>query len=39
MVMNKGKIEETGNAEDIYLNPQSDYTKKLVSSIPKGFVA
>lgn len=36
IVMNKGKIEEAGFAEDIYHNPQSDYTKNLISSIPKG---
>jgi peptide/nickel transport system ATP-binding protein len=33
--MNKGKIVETGNAEDIYLNPKSGYTQKLIASIPK----
>lgn len=38
MVMNKGKIEETGNAEDIYLHPASAYTKKLLASIPKSFM-
>jgi peptide/nickel transport system ATP-binding protein len=37
MVMNKGKIEETGNAEDIYLHPKSTYAQKLIASIPKGF--
>ena len=37
MVMKKGRIEETGNAEDIYLHPSSAYTKKLIESIPKGF--
>lgn len=37
LVMNKGKIEETGNAEDIYLRPQSSYTQRLVASIPKGY--
>lgn len=37
MVMNKGKIEESGNADDIYFNPQSAYTKKLITSIPKGI--
>ena len=37
LVMNKGKIEESGNADDIYFNPQSDYTKKLIASIPKGL--
>ncbi|MFN8116195.1 MAG: ABC transporter ATP-binding protein [Bacteroidia bacterium] len=36
VVMNKGKIEEMGDADEIYMNPQSDYTKKLISSIPKG---
>jgi len=34
MVMNKGKIEEIGLAESIYNNPQSDYTKRLIASIP-----
>jgi len=38
LVMNKGKIEESGKADDIYLNPQSEYTKKLIASIPKGIV-
>ena len=37
LVMNKGKIEESGNADAIYFNPQSDYTKKLIASIPKGL--
>ncbi|HEY8400108.1 MAG TPA: ABC transporter ATP-binding protein [Cytophagaceae bacterium] len=36
IVMNKGKIEEMGYAEDIYRNPQTEYTKKLISAIPKG---
>ena len=36
VVMNQGKIEEMGDADQIYLNPQSDYTKNLISSIPKG---
>lgn len=39
MVMNKGKIEENGLADDIYFHPQSAYTKKLIASIPKGIVA
>ncbi len=39
MVMNIGKIEESGMADDIYFNPQSDYTKKLIASIPKAIVA
>ncbi|MGZ8558352.1 MAG: ABC transporter ATP-binding protein [Chitinophagaceae bacterium] len=36
MIMNKGKIEESGKADDIYFNPQSAYTQKLIDSIPKG---
>ena len=35
VVMNKGKVEEMGFAKDIYQNPQSEYTKRLLSSIPK----
>ncbi|TMI82436.1 MAG: ABC transporter ATP-binding protein, partial [Bacteroidetes bacterium] len=34
MVMNKGKIEEIGNSDDVYLNPKKDYTKNLIASIP-----
>lgn len=36
IVMNKGKIEEMGFAEEIYKNPQTEYTKRLIHSIPKG---
>jgi peptide/nickel transport system ATP-binding protein len=39
VVMQKGKIEEIGDADDIYNHPQSDYTKKLINSIPKGSIA
>jgi peptide/nickel transport system ATP-binding protein len=34
MVMNKGKIVESGFAEDVYHHPQSDYTKKLIEAVP-----
>jgi peptide/nickel transport system ATP-binding protein len=37
MVMNKGKIEESGRADEIYFHPKSDYTKRLIASIPKGL--
>lgn len=36
VVMNKGKIEEMGDADAIYSNPQTEYTQKLISAIPKG---
>ncbi len=35
MVMNKGKIEETGTADEIYFHPKKVYTQKLISAIPK----
>lgn len=35
MVMNKGKIEETGTSDEIYFNPKKEYTQKLISAIPK----
>ena len=35
MVMNKGKIEETGTADEIYYHPQKKYTQQLIASIPK----
>jgi len=38
MVMNKGKVIETGPADEVYFNPQSDYTKQLIASVPKGMV-
>jgi peptide/nickel transport system ATP-binding protein len=37
LVMNKGKIEELGDADEIYENPQTDYSKKLIEAIPKGI--
>ncbi|TWT30533.1 Glutathione import ATP-binding protein GsiA [Thalassoglobus neptunius] len=33
-VMNEGKIVEFGPSEAIYEDPQQDYTKRLISSIP-----
>ena len=37
LVMNKGAIEEIGDADEIYANPVKQYTKKLIDSIPKGI--
>lgn len=37
LVMNKGKIEELGDADEIYENPQTAYSKKLIEAIPKGI--
>lgn len=34
MVMNQGKVEEIGPAEQIYLNPQQPYTQDLIAAIP-----
>ena len=37
MVMNKGKIEELGDADQVYENPQKEYTRRLIEAIPVGF--
>ena len=33
-VMNRGKLVEIGPAEQVYTNPQDDYTKALLSAVP-----
>lgn len=37
IVMKEGKIEEIGDADEIYANPNKLYTKKLIDAIPKGL--
>ncbi|MBD2579448.1 ABC transporter ATP-binding protein [Oscillatoria sp. FACHB-1406] len=36
IVMNKGKIEEMGDPDRIYREPQQEYTRQLIASIPAG---
>jgi peptide/nickel transport system ATP-binding protein len=36
VVMNRGRIEEMGDADEIYNNPKTEYTQKLIGAIPKG---
>jgi peptide/nickel transport system ATP-binding protein len=36
MVMNQGRIEEIGPAEQIYRQPQQPYTQQLINAIPLG---
>lgn len=36
-VMNQGEIVELDTAENIYKNPQRNYTKRLLDAIPKGI--
>lgn len=38
VVMQNGKIVEIGDPDQIYANPKSEYTKKLIDSIPKGSI-
>ena len=33
-VMNQGRLVEMGPAEEVYTNPQEDYTKALLSAVP-----
>jgi peptide/nickel transport system ATP-binding protein len=36
LVMNQGKIVETGTSESIYRQPKEEYTQKLIAAIPTG---
>ena len=36
MVMNRGKVEEIGPAEQVYQEPQQAYTQQLIAAIPTG---
>jgi peptide/nickel transport system ATP-binding protein len=37
MVMQRGKIVETGAADDVYNHPKNAYTQQLIAAIPKGM--
>jgi len=37
MVMNEGAIVEMADSDEIYLHPREEYTRRLLSSIPKGL--
>ena len=37
MVMNDGVIVEMADSDEIYRHPREEYTRKLLSSIPKGW--
>jgi peptide/nickel transport system ATP-binding protein len=39
MVMSEGEIVEIAGSDEIYLHPRHPYTKKLLSSIPRGWAA
>jgi len=38
MVMNRGRIEEIGPAEQVYRHPEAAYTQKLIAAIPTGSI-
>ncbi|WP_442870065.1 ABC transporter ATP-binding protein [Altibacter sp. HG106] len=37
LVMNEGRLEEVGDADEVYANPTKEYTKRLIDAIPKGL--
>ena len=36
VVMQNGKVEEMGDADQIYNKPKTKYTQKLIDAIPEG---
>jgi peptide/nickel transport system ATP-binding protein len=36
--MKNGEIQEMGEADEVYSNPKSEYTRLLLEAIPKGEV-
>lgn len=36
IVLNKGILEEETEADELYQNPKTDYSRKLIDAIPKG---
>ena len=36
--LQQGEIEEMGDADQIYNNPETEYTKKLIEAIPEGKI-
>jgi peptide/nickel transport system ATP-binding protein len=39
LVMQKGKIVESGEASEVYYHPKEAYTQQLIAAIPKGIIA
>ena len=35
MVLKQGEIVEKSSAEQVFNNPKDEYTKKLISSVPR----
>ncbi|MFD5867291.1 dipeptide ABC transporter ATP-binding protein [Corynebacterium sp. NPDC060344] len=38
LVMEKGRIVETGRTDELFENPSQDYTRRLIDSIPGGSI-
>ncbi|PRC91078.1 ABC transporter ATP-binding protein [Solimicrobium silvestre] len=37
MVMHQGRVVELANSDELYLNPKQEYTRSLLSAIPRGL--
>ncbi len=35
LVMSRGRVVESGEADEVFLHPRADYTRRLVASIPR----
>lgn len=38
LVMKQGRIVERGETDDLFANPEQDYTRRLIDSIPGGKI-
>jgi peptide/nickel transport system ATP-binding protein len=34
-IMERGKFVESGSADEVIINPKADYTKQLLTDVPK----
>lgn len=38
MVMSRGQIVESGDADSVYYDPKTEYTRQLIAAVPKGII-
>lgn len=38
MLMSRGQIVESGDADSVYYDPKTEYTRQLIAAVPKGII-